>query len=163
VKTGARIIVDIDGLAASIASIVAMAGDEIRIAHNGYMMIHDPWSVIGGTADDFRQMADTMDKIRDTLLQTYCKREGADEETLSSMMSAETWLTAQEALEQGLVDTVSEPVAMAALASCELKNFKNVPDALAKALKEPEGNVERNLTRRAKLAAMGQAARKSRS
>ena len=107
-RNPAKVVVNVDGLAASIASIIAMAGDEIIMAENAFMMIHDPWSVAAGSADDMREMADTMDKVRGQLLDTYVKRSGTDETVISDMMTAETWLTASEAQEYGLADTVGE-------------------------------------------------------
>lgn len=131
-KNPARIIVDIDGLAASIASIVAMAGDEVRMAENAMMMIHDPWIVASGKADELREQANVMDKVRETLLSTYVRRSGADEKTISDMMAAETWMNATEAEEAGLIDsvTVKMKLATSLVKSNKLSRFKNVPRAL---------------------------------
>ncbi|MCK5445919.1 MAG: Clp protease ClpP [Rhodospirillaceae bacterium] len=128
-RNPAKVVVNVDGLAASIASIVAMTGDEIIMAENAFMMIHDPWSVAAGSADDMRDMADTMDKVRGQLLDTYVKRSSADETVISDMMSAETWLTASEAQEFGLADTVGEPLQIAAYVDKSLlEKFKQVPE-----------------------------------
>lgn len=158
VKNQARIVVEIDGIAASIASVIAMAGDEVRMAENAFMMIHDPWIVTGGTADELRDTADTMDKVRDTLLNTYMKRSSAEEQTISEMMSAETWLTATEAHDIGLVDSISERVDMAAFAIHDFSTFKNAP----KDLQETAKVIPIDRERRAKLAGMQQALRKYR-
>ena len=88
----AKVNIHIDGLAASIASIVAMAGDTISMAKNGFMMIHDPWIMTAGTAQDLRKTADTIDGVREQLLDTYIRRTGGDREQISDMMSAETWM-----------------------------------------------------------------------
>lgn len=120
----------IDGIAASIASVVAMAGDEITIAENGMMMIHNPWGVSAGEADDFRRMADMLDKVRDTIVDTYVGRSGHDREDISSMMASETWMTADEAIKAGLADKKTEPAELAALAKHDLSNFEHAPDAL---------------------------------
>ncbi len=136
-KNSARITVDIDGIAASIASIVAMAGDEVRIASNGFMMIHDPWVVAAGTAQELRDQADIMDKVRDVLLDTYMFHASASRETISDMMEQESWLTAEETVEAGLADSMSEEIKLAACANPQFINkFKNIPDLLQPVEKE---------------------------
>lgn len=127
----ARVTVDVDGLAASIASIIAMAGDEIRMADNAWMMIHDPWIVTGGTADELRQTADTMDGVRETLLDTYVRRSNGDREAISDMMKAETWLNAESAREFGLADSVTQGLKIAA--SVHREWFKHPPEELQNA------------------------------
>ena len=105
-----------------------MSYHEIRMADNAWMMIHDPWIVTGGTADELRQTADTMDGVRQTLLDTYVSRSGADSESISNMMKAETWLNASEASELGLADNVGEALAIAA--HVHKGWFKHIPDQL---------------------------------
>lgn len=136
-RLDARVEVDIDGIAASIASIIAMAGDEIRMAENGFMMIHDPWMVAAGTASELRDAAETMDKVRDTLLKTYVNRTGTDSETISQMMLDETWMNADEALEFGFIDSVTEEMKLAA--KIDTKRFRKLPQALAEP-PEPAAN-----------------------
>lgn len=137
-RHSAKKIVHVDGYAASIASVIAMVGDEIRIAANGMMMIHDPWAwvdvLLQGRAEDFRKTADLLmksaerlDKIRDSILDTYVKRTGGDEDKLSAMMAEETWMTADEAVELGFADTVGDAVDIAALAKHDLTTFKKFP------------------------------------
>lgn len=121
----------IDGLAASIASVIAMSGDTIQIAANGLMMIHNPWAVAIGDAADMRKMAETLDVIRGTILDTYVNRSGHDRDALSEMMDAETWIDAETAVEIGLADKVAEPVEMAALAHHDLSAFKHPPEIAA--------------------------------
>ena len=128
-KHAARITIDIDGLAASIASIVAMAGDEVRAAENSMLMIHDPWLVTSGSAGELRETAELLDKVRGQLLDTYTKRTGADEETISQMMTDETWMTASEAMDIGLIDSVTDEMQMAA--HYDLTKFKHPPKNLA--------------------------------
>lgn len=129
-KHPANVVVDIDGLAASIASIVAMAGDEINMADNALMMIHAPWTVAGGNADALRDQADLLDKISDTLVSTYVKRTGLDSDKVESLVEAETWMTASEAKELGFIDNVTGELKMAAY--YDLSKFKNAPaDLLA--------------------------------
>lgn len=134
----ARKIVQIDGIAASIASVIAMAGDEINIAENGMMMIHDPWAIAMGTAAEFRKMADSLDKVRDAILTSYVDRSTSTEDQLSAWMAEETWFTAEEAVEAGLADAVSGAVTMAAFAGVDLTPFKHVPDGLAEAVTQED-------------------------
>lgn len=124
----ARITVDIDGLAASIASIIAMAGDTVRIAENAMFMIHDPWIVAAGNSADLREQADLLDKVRDQLVLTYKNRSNADEKTIGDLMTAETWMTAQEAFDYGFVDEVTGALKIAA--HIHKERFKNAPQAL---------------------------------
>lgn len=124
----ARIIVDIDGMAASIASVIAMAGDEIRIAKNAMMMIHDPWAMAAGSADDLRKRADLLDQAKTGLVSAYADRTKADAGKISEMMSDETWFTAAEAVEFGLADTVTEELRMAA--KFDPARFKRAPKNL---------------------------------
>lgn len=123
-------IVHIDGIAASIASVIAMAGDEIRIAENGTFMIHDPWGFSMGTAEDMRKSAEALDKIRDTILDTYVRRTEADRGDISRWMSAETWMNADEAIERGFADKKTEEKKVEASAFPLLAKYKNTPESL---------------------------------
>ena len=107
-------IVEIDGFALSIAAVVAMAGDKIRMAKNGAIMIHNPWVVTSGTADELREQADAMDKVGEGLVNTFADRTGLDPLQISEMMDAETWLTATEAQENGFIDEITDEKQMAA-------------------------------------------------
>lgn len=138
-----RKVVNIDGIAASIASVIAMAGDEINIAANGMVMIHDPWALSVGTANDMRKMADNLDKVRDTILDTYVARTNEDRDFVSEMMEEETWMTAQEALELGFADNITGEVALAAKVSdFDLSKFKHTPENLASVQTESKGGDE---------------------
>ena len=124
----AYLIVDVDGIAASIASIVAMAGNEINMAAGAFMMIHDPWTMTSGNAKAHREIADTLDKIGGTLLDVYADKTKLSNEDLSQMMAVETWMTADEAKALGFVDQVTDRMAIAA--HCDLTRFQNAPSAL---------------------------------
>jgi ATP-dependent Clp protease protease subunit len=126
----ARKVVHIDGLAASIASVIAMAGDEIVMARNSLMMIHNPWGIAMGEATDFRKMADSLDKIGGAITDTYVSRTGQSAEDVGAMMDAETWLNAEEAVAQGFADQVSEPMDVAAFAGLDVSKFRRPPEAL---------------------------------
>jgi len=106
VKHPATVRVDIDGLAASTASWVAMAGDTIRMSENAMLMIHEPWSGVFGNSTEMRKEADVLDRLRDTIANTYAARTGLSRANLVAMMAEETWMNAEEAHERGFVDTV---------------------------------------------------------
>lgn len=100
----AEIIVKVDGLAASSASIIAMAGDKIHMADNAMMMIHNPWTLALGEAKDMLKAAERLDKVKDSIITTYFNRTEIDREQLNEMMDLETWLTTADAIEQGFAD-----------------------------------------------------------
>jgi len=121
----AKIVVEIDGLAASAASVIAMAGDEIRMAENALMMIHPASSMAFGTADDMRDTADILEKITDNLVNIYTARTGRPREELAALVDNETWLTASEALELGLITDITADKAVAAHAVAHLRGIPN--------------------------------------
>jgi len=98
----------IDGLAASAASVVAMAGDDIIMADNALMMIHDPWTMSLGSAEEMRATADLLDKIKTSIVSTYESNTNLDSETISEMMEAETWFNADEAVDHGFATSTVE-------------------------------------------------------
>lgn len=143
----------IDGLAASIASVIAMAGDKIYMPANAMMMIHNPWVVCEGNANELRKMADDLEKIGNLSTETYVKRSNgkANAEEIQNLMDEETWLTAKEAVELGLADEVMESNKMAALInSNDAKRYHNVPnniiqkqkDFVSDALKKAKNNKD---------------------
>ena len=115
-RNPARVSVHIDALAASIASVIAMAGNEIVAADNALLMIHDPAGMVGGTAADMRKMADTLDKVRSNLVGTYASRTKLAEDKISQLMADETWMTATEALQLGFVERLESGAKMTACA-----------------------------------------------
>tara|TARA_Y100000996_G_scaffold274776_1_gene216632 strand:+ start:3157 stop:4617 length:1461 start_codon:yes stop_codon:yes gene_type:complete len=127
-----KVVTYIDGLSASMASVVAMVGDEVRMAENALLMIHNPWTQSQGEAEDLRKEADLLDKIKETLLTAY-KRSKYTEEELSGLMDAETWFTAKEALEAGFIDFIegaTEKVAWSRIKDYDLpENKKNLVNA----------------------------------
>lgn len=134
-EAGTKVRVRIDGLAASIASVIAMAGDEIEIASNAFLMIHEAWADVKGRAEDLRRTADLLDDTGDSLIAIYAERTRLSEDRLRDMCRAETWLTANEALELGFADRVisrkaakGKPRALAT--DYGLDRFKSVPLAL---------------------------------
>lgn len=123
----AKIIVKIDGLAASIASVIAMAGDVIEMPKNTMMMIHDPSCFVGGSSSDMRKMANALDKIKTGIISTYQDKTGLAEDELAGLMAEETWFTAQEAINKGLADEMTALVPVQLCAGMDKYNFKNMP------------------------------------
>jgi ATP-dependent Clp endopeptidase proteolytic subunit ClpP len=131
----AAITVWIDGIAASIASMIAMAGDEVVMPENAMLMLHDPSGLVMGTATDLRAMAEALDRMKAGMVAAYCDKSGRDDAEIEALMRDETWLSAQEALELGLADRVEQPVRMAA--HFDLSRFRNTPPQLAALVATP--------------------------
>lgn len=144
-----KIVTHIDGLAASYASVIAMAGDEVRISKNAFLMIHNPWSIAIGDADDMRATADLLDKMQGTIAEMYADKTGKEIDEIKEIMTAETWYTAQEALEAGFVDKIEdldEKTEAKAKILFDLSVFNNVPNALLENRQSPtEKEMERAL------------------
>jgi len=102
------------GIAASIASIIALAGDRVEMADAALMMIHDPSGMASGTSEDMRKMADALDQHAEVLVGVYAKKTGRSTESIRAAMKAETWFTTAEAIQFGLVDKPIKQLAMAA-------------------------------------------------
>jgi ATP-dependent Clp protease protease subunit len=102
------------GIAASIASIIALAGDKVEMADAALMMIHDPSGMASGTSEDMRKMADALDQHAEVLVGVYAKKTGRSPESIRAAMKAETWFTTPEAIAFGLVDKPIKQLAMAA-------------------------------------------------
>lgn len=104
----AKISIYIDGLAGSGASVIAMAGDEIIMPRNAMMMIHKAWTVAAGNADEFRKVANDMDKIDHAVTESYTGRFVGEREELVTLLTNEEWLTADECMALGFCDSVGE-------------------------------------------------------
>lgn len=121
----------IDGIAASAASYIAMAGDEIVMPENAFLMIHDPSGLAMGTAGDMRAMAEALDKIAGSLVRGYAAKSGKSDDDIVALMAAETWFDAAEAVAAGFADRLAEPVRMAA--RFDIGRFRNAPPDLIEA------------------------------
>ncbi|WP_386696697.1 ClpP-like prohead protease/major capsid protein fusion protein [Lonepinella sp. MS14436] len=133
----------IDGLAASMASVIAMVGDTVIMPENAMMMIHKPWGIQGGDADDMRKYAELLDKVESTLISAYTSKTGKSEDELSDMLKQETWLTAKECIELGFADQLAEPlVAMAKITSNKLGDFNSMPKDMKDMITPPQGNAK---------------------
>lgn len=127
----ATITVYIDGLAASMASVIAMVGDTVIMPKNAMMMIHKPWGVSWGDANDMREYADLLDKLENVLIPAYVAKTGKTTEEITAMLEQETWLDGDECVEHGFADKVIEPVkAMASLTSKRIEEFSSMPSAI---------------------------------
>lgn len=128
----ATVHIEIVSLAASIASIIAMAGDTISIADNAFIMIHNSWTVAVGDTQEMMQTAEVLGKIDKGFQRTYAQRTGQSIKDIASMMDKETWLDAGDAVEKGFADRVSEKQTQAsAQVFFDLSSFSNVPEAFA--------------------------------
>jgi len=121
----ATVTVIIDGLAASIASVIAMAGDKIIMPKNTMMMIHDPWTIAMGSAADMRKSAGVLDKITNTLIAAYSGKSGLNDEEIKTLMADETWFNADEAVAMNFADEVADETPVVAL--FDLSIFRNCP------------------------------------
>jgi len=123
--------VQIDGIAASMASVIAMAGSPVQMAENGFLMIHNPWSFAVGDAEEMERSAELLQKMTDGLIAIYAARTGLEDDELREMMATETWLTAAEAKEKGFIDEITDRLEIAAsLDRKKLARFFNVPRGL---------------------------------
>ena len=127
----------IDGIAASAATLIAMVGHKIYMRSNATMMIHLPSALAIGTSDDMRTMAAALDSVTESMLNLYAKRTGSERDAIRALMKAETWMSAQDAVEKGFADEVRGVVKAAAAVGenkvmfngtiFDLSRFRNVP------------------------------------
>lgn len=134
----------VDGLAGSIASVIALAGDKVVIPANAYMMIHKPWSGLYGNANELRNMADTLDKIEEGILNVYQEnlKDGVDIESVKEMVNSETWLTGEEASNYFNV-SLENPVSAVACTSNYFEKYDRVPENLKEKKKVDNSTDER--------------------
>lgn len=105
-KYSGKVTVNIEGLAASAASVIAMAGDQINISPTAQIMIHKAWGTIDGNSDDFAHQATVLSGIDESIAAAYEAKTGMKQTDLLNLMSQETWLTAQEAVDKGFADEI---------------------------------------------------------
>jgi len=137
----ANVTAHIDGLAASIASVIALAGDTVIMAENALFMIHNPWGFAMGDATEMRKTADLLDKVSGSLVTAYTSKSGKSDDEISALMDSETWMTAQEAKDAGFIDEISEQMDLAACAkfipAMQKAKFKNIPENLSGSKQTP--------------------------
>ena len=148
-KFPAHIVTEIDGMALSIASIIALAGDEVRMAGNAVYMIHNPWTMAAGDAVEMRKIADQLDLVRDSLAGTYATKtkEQSSLEQISEWMNAETWFNSEEALKAGFVDQITDPIEIAAKFDLSRYHYKNTP-VVAEKIALPQDKAVRAMVAR---------------
>ncbi|MEF3312622.1 Clp protease ClpP [Paenibacillus sp. GYB004] len=121
----ATITIKVDGLAASAASIIAMAGDNIVMGTGAMIMVHNPWTYVVGEARELRETADMLDKISESLISVYKERTGKDEAALKQMLDASTWLTGDDAVAKGFADEVDRKTKVSASIKNGIATFNN--------------------------------------
>lgn len=141
-----EIIVHIDGVAASAASVIAIAAPKIIMAPGSFMMIHNAWTMAVGDRNDLMETAALLEKIDGTLAAAYAERSGGDAAKFTAMMNAETWFTPQEAIDAGLANELAEQKT-AVSASWDLSIFTHAPK-MPEAEPDIEAFVEKRLQER---------------
>lgn len=145
-RLGNRCTAHIDGIAASIASVVAVGAAKVIIGGSAMMMIHNPWTFAAGSSEELRKIADDMDKVRDSILAAYRRKApDIDEAELIKMLDDETWLSAEEAVALGLADVIADgPGIKASLGRTGIfASFKRPPKAMMQDDEvAPSGNPE---------------------
>lgn len=122
----------VDGIAASMASIIAMAGNSITIPENAFLMIHNPMSGLAyGESKDLRKHADFLDQIAASMAEIYAERSGKSIEDVKAIMDAETWMTGPQAVSEGFADATSDAVALSA--KYDLKQYASIPQSVSSA------------------------------
>jgi ATP-dependent Clp protease protease subunit len=129
----ATVIAQVDGLAASIASVIIMAASEITMGENTFLMVHNPATVVAGDARDFRAIADTLDKVKASMVTAYKRHTPLSAQKIGALLDAETWMTAEEAVDNGFAEKVMTPEGDEAdiAAHIDLSRFKHVPQPIA--------------------------------
>lgn len=133
---GAKITAQVDGIAASIASCIIMAASKISMCESAMMMIHNPHTFTGGDSNDLRKIADTMDKVKGSMILAYQRHTKMSAEEISALMDEEFWMTAAEACDKGFAESVLQADAVP-LAAIDISKFKSVPAAIAARLQRP--------------------------
>lgn len=125
------------------ASFIAMCGDHIVMPENAMMMIHTPRGVTAGVSGDVRRFADLMDKLGDTMAETYAGRTGRSKQEITAMMEAETWMDGNECKANGFADEVIPAItAMARIESKRIGDFSNMPEKIKSMISQKTGSGE---------------------
>ena len=132
VKHDAKVIVDIEGVAASAASMIAMAGEHIRIGESAYVMVHLPHAMVIGNMNELRAAADQLEEVSHNFAKLYADRAKRDEASVMEMMQAETWLRGQAAIDAGFAEELIANLAVAACVNPALMQFQKAPEELVK-------------------------------
>jgi ATP-dependent Clp endopeptidase proteolytic subunit ClpP len=139
-----KVITRIESLAASISSVIALAGKEVQAYQNAMLMIHDPWVLAAGNQYDLREIADILEKISGNMVDIYSQNSSVGKKEIRDMLKTETWFTAKEAKERGFIDTIID--GKAAKAQFDLSMFAHVPDGFQSETNKPtEREIEKAL------------------
>lgn len=141
----------VDGLAGSIASVIAFSGDKLVIPSNAYMMIHKAWAITWGNSNELRKMADDLDKIDEGILNVYEAniKDGVDIKTIKKMVDSETWLTGKDVSNYFEVEVIEENKVVACT-SDYFKDYSNVPLTLKVKNVETQNEVDNKDLKKAK-------------
>jgi ATP-dependent Clp protease, protease subunit len=134
-----KTVAHIDGLAASAATTIASAADEVEISDGGFYMIHNTWTIAMGNKKDMLDTANLLDKLDGSIVNTYAKKTGATAEQIVQWMDAETWFTAQEAVDNRFADRLASPASKAdnrAAGAYNLSVYEKTPKALLEPKKQ---------------------------
>jgi ATP-dependent protease ClpP protease subunit len=132
----ARVTVKVMGLAASAASLIAMAGDEIQIGRGAFLMVHNAWAQAVGNRHDMRGVADMLEPFDEAMSDIYAARTGRSKKKMAELLDAETWLNSAQAIDLGFADKITDdpaPAAGGASARADLRAKHQVDTLLAKA------------------------------
>lgn len=141
---GAAITVHIDGLAASMASVIAMVGNPVIMPENTMMMIHKPWGFAGGDANDMRDYADLLDKVESVLIPAYAQKTGKTTDEIAAMLEDETWMDGTECVALGFADQVTPSLqAMACIHSKRIEEFEKMPNSIRNMITPPRNTTQR--------------------
>ncbi len=142
---GAAITVHIDGLAASMASVIAMVGNPVIMPENTMMMIHKPWGFAGGDANDMRDYAELLDKVESVLIPAYAAKTGKSSDEIAAMLEDETWMDGSECVELGFADQVTPSLqAMACIQSKRIEDFEKMPNNIRNMITPPRNSNQRD-------------------
>lgn len=140
----AHVVAHIDGLAASAASWVALAADEVVISQGGMVMIHQAMGVAIGNSADLRETADLLDKVDGILVAGYVKETGQTEQQITDWMAAETWFTATEAVANGFADRIADGSTTNKGTGWNLAAYKHPPEQAPAAAVPPASTSASN-------------------
>lgn len=143
-RNDGTITVRVDGVAASIASVIAMAGDKIQMSLGSTMMIHKPWSYTGGNAEELAKAIEVLDKLEESIIDIYEARTKLSREKISELLEVETWLNPEEAVELGFADEA--PKERTNLSDA-IKNVRNQFEPVRNAVLQPMMMLEANLSK----------------
>lgn len=129
--SGKTIETRVEGIAASAASIVFLAGSSRVMPKDTFLMIHNPWSGAMGDAEEMRSVADSLEQFQQAIINIYARETNLPEDEVRTMMAAETWLDSKDAVDMGFATSVEDAVKVAALSKDFAKHFEVVPKALA--------------------------------